>query len=200
MQSNDRPPIPPPSVRAGRPAARPAFRSTTIVAVRDEGHVALAGDGQVTFGETIVKAGARKIRRLHQGEILAGFAGSAADALALSGRLEEKLAEFKGNLARAAVELAREWRTDRALRRLEALLVVADARLTFLVSGTGDLIEPDDGIVAIGSGAAPALAAARALKAHSDLGAEAIARAALEIAASIDIYTNADIHVETLPA
>ena len=147
-----------------------------------------------------MKRGARKIRRLHEGQILAGFAGSAADAFALFGRFEDKLSEFRGNLPRAAIELARDWRTDRALRRLEALLLVADSRLTFLVSGTGDLIEPDDGVVSIGSGSVAAMAAARALVAHSTLGARDIALESLRIAASIDIYTNNNILVETLDA
>jgi ATP-dependent HslUV protease subunit HslV len=173
-------------------------RATTIVAVRDERHVAFAGDGQVTFGQSVMKAGARKIRPLLGGKVLTGFAGSAADAFALTGRFEEKLEEHRGNLSRAAVELAKEWRTDRALRRLDALLLVADARLTYLVSGTGDLIEPDDGIAAIGSGSPAALGAARALAAHSSLGAPEIARRAIEIAASTDIYTNDRVHVESL--
>ena len=160
----------------------------------------MAGDGQVTVGSSIMKHGAKKIRRLHEGKILAGFAGSAADAFALFGRFESKLSEFRGNLSRAAIELASDWRTDRALRRLEALLIVADGRLTFLVSGTGDLIEPDDGVVAIGSGSSPAMAAARALVAHSSLSASAIARESLLIASSIDIYTNDRIVVESLPA
>ena len=160
----------------------------------------MAGDGQVTVGSSIMKHGAKKIRRLHEGKILAGFAGSAADAFALFGRFENKLSEFRGNLSRAAIELASDWRTDRALRRLEALLIVADGRLTFLVSGTGDLIEPDDGVVAIGSGSSPAMAAARALVAHSSLSASEIARESLLIASSIDIYTNDRIVVESLPA
>lgn len=164
------------------------------------GQVALAGDGQVTVGSSVMKHGAKKIRRLHEGQVLAGFAGSAADAFALFGRFEDKLGEFRGNLSRAAIELARDWRTDRVLRRLEALLIVADARMTFLVSGTGDLIEPDDGVVAIGSGSAPAMAAARALLVHSSLGAAEIAKESLLIASSIDIYTNDIITLEILPS
>jgi ATP-dependent HslUV protease subunit HslV len=158
----------------------------------------MAGDGQVTVGQNVMKQGARKIRRMHEGRVLAGFAGSAADAFALFQRFEDKLGESRGNLSRAAVELAKDWRMDRALRRLEALLVVADAKVTYLVSGTGDLIEPDDGIVAIGSGSTAALAAARAMLQHSQLGARDIAEGALRIASSIDIYTNDHITVESL--
>lgn len=158
----------------------------------------MAGDGQVTLGATVVKSTARKIRRLYHDRILAGFAGSAADAFALFGRFEAKLDEHRGNLQRAAVELARDWRTDRLLRRLEAMLVVMDKDLTLLVSGTGDLIEPDDGIVAIGSGGPYALAAARALARHSTLDARAIAEQAMTIAADICIYTNATLTVEEL--
>jgi ATP-dependent HslUV protease subunit HslV len=168
------------------------------VAVRDSQGVAFAGDGQVTFGQSVMKAGARKIRTLRDGRVLTGFAGSAADAFALTERFEAKLQEYRGNLGRASVELAKDWRTDRALRRLEALLLVADAETTFLLSGTGDLIEPDDGIASIGSGSAAALGAARALVAHSDLDAPAIARSAIEIAASIDIYTNSEVVVESI--
>ena len=177
-----------------------AIRSTTVLCVRDRKEVALAGDGQVTVGQSVMKHGARKIRRLHGGEVLAGFAGSAADAFALFARFEDKLGEMRGNLSRAAIELARDWRSDRVLRRLEALLLVADSRMTFLVSGTGDLIEPDDGVVAIGSGSTAAMAAARALLLHSSLGASAIARESMLIAGSIDIYTNDRIVVEPLPA
>jgi ATP-dependent HslUV protease, peptidase subunit HslV len=174
------------------------FRATTVCCVRRGDGVAMAGDGQVTVGQSVMKHGARKIRRMHEGRVLAGFAGSAADAFALFQRFEDKLGESRGNLSRAAVDLAKDWRMDRALRRLEALLVVADAKLTFLVSGTGDLIEPDDGIVAIGSGSTAALAAARGLLRHSALGAREIAEESLRIAASIDIYTNDQITVETL--
>jgi len=176
----------------------PVFHGTTIVCVRHKDRVALAGDGQVTLNNTVMKHGARKIRRLHKDAVIAGFAGSAADGFALLTRFEAKLEEFQGNLDRAAVELVKEWRTDRALRRLEALLIVADARRTFLLSGTGDLIEPDDGLIAIGSGGSCALAAARALAAHSSLSAAEIAREALTIASRIDIYTNDTIVVEEL--
>jgi ATP-dependent HslUV protease, peptidase subunit HslV len=174
------------------------LHGTTILAVRHGGHTAVAGDGQVSFGETIVKRGARKIRRLHGGQVLAGFAGSAADSLALFARFESKLEEHRGGLERAAVELAREWRTDRMLRRLEAFLLVADRDATFLLSGSGDVIAPDDGLLAVGSGGAYALAAARALVAHSNLEAGDLAREALRIAASICVYTNDAILVETL--
>lgn len=176
----------------------PVIRGTTIVSVRHGGKVALAGDGQVTMNNMIMKQGARKIRRLHKDSVIAGFAGSAADAFALFTRFEAKLEEFRGNLDRAAVELVKDWRTDRALRRLEALLIAVDANRTFLLSGTGDLIEPDDGLLAIGSGAPAALAAARALAAHSDLSASAIARESLRIAAGIDVYTNDSVVVEEL--
>jgi len=158
----------------------------------------MASDGQVTFGATVMKQNARKIRRLHNEKILAGFAGSAADSFALFARFESKLDQYRGNLERSAVELARDWRTDRALRRLEAMLVVMDEKSTFLLSGTGDLIEPDDGIVAIGSGGPYALAAAKALVQHTTLDARAITQSAMEIAASICIYTNARITLEEL--
>src|SRR5262245_56061207 len=174
------------------------IRSTTVVSVRRDGKVALAGDGQVTLGEVVVKQGARKIRHLYNDQILAGFAGSTADAFALFSRFENKLEEFRGNLARSAVELAKEWRTDRALRHLQALLIVADKEKTFLLSGNGDLIEPDDGIAAIGSGGPFALAAARALIKHSNLSAREIASEAMSIAANICIYTNHSIVVEEL--
>jgi len=174
------------------------IRSTTIICVRKDGKVSMAGDGQVTMGETVVKQGARKIRRLYNNQILAGFAGSTADAFALFSRFESKLEEYRGNLARAAVELAKEWRTDRALRHLQALLVVADREKTFLLSGTGDLIEPDDGIVAIGSGGPFALSAARALVKHTTLPAREIAREAMLIAGDICIFTNQSIAVEEL--
>lgn len=174
------------------------FRSTTILAVRHHDRAVLAGDGQVTFGQTVVKEGARKIRRLYNNQILAGFAGSAADAFALFSRFESKLEQYRGNLGRAAVELAQDWRSDRILRRLEAMLIVLDKQATFLLSGTGDLIEPDDGIVAIGSGGPFALAAARALAENTDLDARTIAEKAMRIAAGICIYTNANIAVEEL--
>jgi ATP-dependent HslUV protease subunit HslV len=174
------------------------LHGTTILAVRVRDRVALAGDGQVTLGQTVVKQHARKIRRLYNDRILAGFAGSAADSFALFTRFEAKLDQYRGNLERSAVELAKEWRTDRILRRLEAMLVVMDANTTFLLSGTGDLIEPDDGIVAIGSGGPYALAAARALARTTDLDARAIAEQAMHIASEICIYTNANIAIEEL--
>lgn len=174
------------------------IRSTTILAVRKGGKLALAGDGQVTFDKTIMKHGARKVRRIAEGKVLAGFAGSAADGITLLEKFEGKLSEYKGNIVRAAVELAKDWRQDRALRRLEALLVVGDAEHLFVLSGTGDVIEPDEGVAAIGSGGPYAQAAALALLRHSALDAEAIARAALTVAASIDIYTNEDIIVEVV--
>lgn len=176
----------------------PVVHGTTVVAVRHQERVALAGDGQVTFNNVVMKRGARKIRRLFKDSVLVGFAGSAADAFALFTRLDARLEEFRGNLERAAVELVKDWRTDRALRRLEALLIAADARRTFLLSGTGDLIEPDDGLIAIGSGGPAALGAARALVAHSGLAAPDIAVEALKIASGIDIYTNDTIVVEEL--
>ncbi|HUG41460.1 MAG TPA: ATP-dependent protease subunit HslV [Longimicrobiales bacterium] len=171
------------------------FHATTIVAVRHGGRVALGGDGQVTLGDTIMKGSARKVRKLRDGKILAGFAGSVADAFTLFEKFEEKLERYPGNLPRAAVELAKDWRTDRYLRRLEALLAVADQEHLFLLSGDGNVIEPDDEIVAIGSGGAYALAAARALKEHADLPAVDIVRRALEIAGDICIYTNRNITV-----
>ena len=174
------------------------FHATTILAVRHQDRTCLAGDGQVTLGSTVVKHGARKIRRLYNDSILAGFAGSAADSFALFSRFESKLEQYRGNLERAAVELARDWRTDRALRRLEAMMIVADRTSVFLLSGTGDLIEPDDGIVAVGSGGPYATAAARALSRHSQLSARQIAEEAMAIAASICIYTNASLTIEEL--
>jgi ATP-dependent HslUV protease subunit HslV len=174
------------------------FHSTTILAVRHRDSAVLAGDGQVTFGQTVVKHHAKKIRRLYNDRILAGFAGSAADSFALFSRFEAKLEQYRGNLERSAVELAKDWRTDRILRRLEAMLIVLDKSSTFLLSGNGDLIEPDDGIVAIGSGGPYALAAAKALAANTDLDARAIAEKAMAIAGDICIYTNAQIAVEEL--
>ena len=175
------------------------IRSTTILAVRRGDSVAMAGDGQVTMGDTVVKHRARKVRRLHEGRVLAGFAGGAADAFALLERFEGKLKEHGGDIARAAVDLAREWRTERALRRLESLLAVADTVRSLLISGSGDVIEPDDGIIGIGSGGAYAVAAARALLAHTTLSAEQIAREGLSIAGSLCIHTNLEIWTETLP-
>ena len=174
------------------------FHATTVLCVRHRGEVAMAGDGQVTIGATIVKAGARKVRKLYQDRVLAGFAGAAADAFTLFARFEAKLEEHRGNLARSAVELAKDWRADRVLRRLEALLAVADREHAFIVSGTGDLIEPDDGLAAIGSGGPCALAAARALARRTELSARDIAEEALRIAAEIDIYTNDRIVIEEL--
>ena len=174
-------------------------RSTTILTVRHAGVVAMGGDGQVTVGSSIMKADASKIRRLADGKVITGFAGSAADAFALLERFEAKLKDYPANIPRAATELAKEWRTDRVLRRLEALLAVVDARHTLLVSGTGDVIQPTDGVLGIGSGGDYAVAAARALVAHSaDLGAVRIVHTALEIAAGIDVYTNTNIQVEEL--
>jgi ATP-dependent HslUV protease subunit HslV len=174
------------------------IHSTTVVAVRHRGQVAVAGDGQVSIGQTIVKAGARKVRKLYHDRVVAGFAGTAADAFTLFARFEAKLEEHRGNLARGAVELAKDWRTDRVLRRLEALLAVADREHSFIVSGTGDVIEPDDGLIGIGSGGAYALAAARALVTHSDLDAKAIATEAMRVAASICVFTNDHLTVEVL--
>jgi ATP-dependent HslUV protease subunit HslV len=174
------------------------IQATTILCVRRGRHVALGGDGQVTFGNTVLKNKARKVRTLHEGSILAGFAGGAADAFTLFERFEKKIEEYHGDLARAAVELAREWRSDRALRRLEAMLLVADRKQTLLVSGNGDVIEPDDGVAAIGSGGGFAEAAARALHEHTAAAPGEIVRQALVIAARICIYTNTQITVEEL--
>ncbi|NLW56214.1 MAG: ATP-dependent protease subunit HslV [Firmicutes bacterium] len=174
------------------------FKATTILAVHSGNGVAMAGDGQVTMGSTVVKHGAKKIRRLYHNRVLAGFAGSVADAFTLFSLFEAKLEEFGGQLLRSAVELAREWRTDRRLRQLEALLLVADCHNLLIVSGSGEVIEPDDGIAAIGSGGPYALAAARALKNHSALPVSEIAREAMKIAAQICIYTNAQITLEEL--
>jgi len=171
---------------------------TTVLCVRRGAQVVFAGDGQVCIGETIVKHGAKKIRRLYNDRVLAGFAGATADALSLFARFEAKLQEYHGNLSRAAVELAKEWRTDRALRHLDALLLVADEKNTFLLSGAGDIIEPDDGICAIGSGGAYALAAARALAKHTKLSAREIAQEAMTIAASICVFTNTNFIFEEL--
>jgi ATP-dependent HslUV protease subunit HslV len=177
---------------------KPELRATTVLAVRKGGKVALGGDGQVTLGDTVMKATAQKVRTLKDGKILAGFAGAVADAFSLFEKLEEKLERYPGNLTRACVELAKDWRTDRYLRRLNALLIVADKDRLFLVSGDGDVIEPDDEIVAIGSGGSYALAAARALKSHSELSAREIVIQALEIAGDICIYTNKQISVVEL--
>lgn len=176
----------------------PEFRGTTILCVRRDNRLAMGGDGQVTMGESVVKARAKKIRRLANDKVVAGFAGSTADALSLFGRFEQKIEEYHGNLHRAVVELAKEWRTDRALRHLEALLIVADQKSTFLVSGTGDVIEPDDGIVAIGSGGPYALAAARALAKHTDLDAKEIVKEAMLLSSQICIFSNDQIVIEEL--
>ncbi len=176
------------------------IRSTTILSVRRRGYVVMAGDGQVSLGQTIMKGSARKVRQMNDGRAIAGFAGSAADGLALFEKLDGKLREYGGNLRRAAVEMAKDWRTDRVLRRLEAMLIVADLTQTYLLSGTGDVIEPDDGVVSIGSGGPFALAAARALVNHSDLDALDVAKAAMGIAADICVYTNHNLTIETLGA
>ena len=174
------------------------MRSTTVLLVRKDGHVALAGDGQVTMGETIMKGNARKVRRLYNDTIIAGFAGATADAFSLLTRFEGKLEQYHGNLERASIELSKEWRTDKLLRHLEALLVVADNKSSFLLSGNGDVIAPDDGVIAIGSGGSYALAAARALMKHTQLSARDIAVDALQIAGEICIYSNQNIIVEEL--
>lgn len=172
------------------------FHATTIIAVRREGQVAIAGDGQVSMGNTIMKQTARKLRLMNEGKVVAGFAGSTADAFTLFEKFEAKVSEFRGNITRAAVELAKDWRTDRVLRRLEAL-IVADREKTFVISGNGDVIEPDDNIAAIGSGG-PALAAARAMVAHSKLSAREIAEGSIKIASDICVFTNGQIVVEEL--
>ena len=177
---------------------RQRVRSTTVLAVRRDGKTAIAADGQVTLGDTVVKQGAKKLRRLADGKVVAGFAGTTADAQALFTKFEAKLQEFRGNLERAAVELAKDWRMDRALRRLDALLVVADREHVLLLSGNGDLIEPDDGLLAIGSGGPYALAAARALVSQTSLSAAEIAQEAMQIAAGICVYTNDHILLEEL--
>jgi ATP-dependent HslUV protease subunit HslV len=174
------------------------WRQTTILMVRRAGRVAVAGDGQVSLGEMVMKHRARKVRKIHHGEIIVGFAGSTADALTLFERFESKLEQHRGNLTRAVVELAKDWRTDKILRRLEALLLTVDANAAFLVSGTGDVIEPDEGVMAIGSGAPYALAAARALMAHTDLSPARICQEAMEIAGSLCVYTNREIVIEEL--
>ncbi len=175
-----------------------SIRSTTVLLVRKNERVALAGDGQVTLGETVMKSSARKVRRLYNDRILAGFAGATADAFSLLTRFESKLEQYHGNLERAAIELSKEWRTDKILRHLEALLVVADSKSSFLLSGNGDVIAPDDGVLAIGSGGSYALAAARALLKHTDLSAAEIAQEALRISGEICIYSNQNIVVEEL--
>ncbi|MDH4217713.1 MAG: ATP-dependent protease subunit HslV [Candidatus Aminicenantes bacterium] len=174
------------------------MKATTIICVRHKGKVAIAGDGQVTIGQTVLKKKASKIRTLFKGNVLAGFSGATSDAFALFARFETKIGEYHGNISRAAIELAKDWRLDRALRRLEALLIVADKDHSFLISGTGDVLEPDDGILAIGSGGAYALAVARALIKHTDMSAEEVAMEAMKISADICIYTNDQIITEVL--
>ncbi|MFQ5656107.1 MAG: ATP-dependent protease subunit HslV [Candidatus Methylomirabilales bacterium] len=174
------------------------MRATTILSVRHKGRVGVAGDGQVSFGETVMKRTARKVRRMYKNQVIAGFAGAAADAFALFTKLEGKLEEYRGNLPRAAVELAKDWRTDRVLRRLEALLAVVDQEHSFIISGTGDVIEPDDGIIGIGSGGPYAAAAARALVKFSDLDLKAILQESMQIAAELSVFSNDQITIEEL--
>ncbi|MDD8020452.1 MAG: ATP-dependent protease subunit HslV [Acidobacteriota bacterium] len=174
------------------------IRSTTVICIRHNGQVVMAGDGQVTMGQTVLKSTAQKVRRLYKGQVLAGFAGATSDAFALFARFETKLEEYRGNLSRAAIELAKDWRLDKSLRQLDALLIVADASNTFLISGTGDVVEPDDGIIAVGSGGPYALAAARALIRQGNMAAREIALEALNIASEICIYTNNNFTVEEL--
>lgn len=176
----------------------PKIRSTTVILIQRDGQVAMAGDGQVTLGDTVIKGNARKVRRLLNGDILAGFAGATADAFALLSRFETKLGEFQGQLERAAIELSKDWRTDRYLRHLEALLIVADKKHAFLLSGKGDVISSDEGMLSVGSGSMYALAAARALVKHTNMPAREIAEESLRIAGEICIYTNSDITVEEL--
>jgi len=174
------------------------MRSTTVICVRRDDKVVMAGDGQVTLGDTVMKSSAKKIRKIYKARVIVGFAGASADAMALLDRFEAKLEEFKGNLSRAAVELSRDWRTDKILRRLEALIVVADNETTYLISGTGDLFRPDEGLIAVGSGGAYALAAAKGLINNTKLDAREIAEKAMEIASEICIYTNSNITIEEL--
>ena len=174
------------------------FKGTTIVSVRKGGRVVVAGDGQVSMGQTVMKHTARKVRRIHEGQVIVGFAGSTADAMTLYEKLEAKLGEYSGNLTRAAVELAKDWRGDKYLRRLEALMIAADESVTLLISGTGDVLSPDEGVIAIGSGGSFALSAARALTRHSDLNATDIAKRSLGIAAEICVYTNNHLTIEEL--
>jgi ATP-dependent HslUV protease subunit HslV len=182
-----------------KPDPQNKIRSTTILSVRRDDHVVVAGDGQVSLGQTVVKGGAKKVRRLgDQGQAIAGFAGSAADGMALFEKLDGKLREQRGNLRRAAVELAKDWRSDRVLRRLEAMIIVADKDGTYMLSGAGDVIEPDDGICAIGSGGPFALSAARALLRHTELSARAIAEAAMKVAGEVCVYTNDNLTIEEL--
>ena len=177
---------------------RPVIHATTILAVKRGGHVCIAGDGQVSVGPTVMKHGAQKVRRLHRDQVVAGFAGASADAFTLFERFEQKLEEFRGQLRRSAVELAKDWRSDRILRRLEAMLAIADASASLVITGNGDVLEPEHGIVAIGSGGAYAQAAARALLEHSTLPAAEIVRNSLSIAGELCIYTNQNLVIETL--
>ena len=179
-------------------AAHPQIRSTTVLCVRRNGKVTMAGDGQVTMGSEVMKSSARKVRLLHDGKVLAGFAGSTADAISLFTRFEEKLQAYSANLSRAAVELSKDWRMDKTIRHLEALLLVADTNATLLLSGTGDVIEPDDNVAAVGSGGSYAVAAASALLQHTELGAREVAEAAMKVASDICIYTNSNIAFEEL--
>lgn len=174
------------------------FHGTTIVCVKKNNQVAMAGDGQVTLGQTAIKHSARKVRKIYGDKVMVGFAGATADAMTLFDKFEAKLEEYRGNLSRASVELARDWRTDRILRRLEALLAVADSESMFLISGSGDVLEPDDNVIAIGSGGSFAQAAAKALSKHSDLSAEEVVKEAMHIAAEICVYTNDNIRIEVL--
>ncbi|PIQ99203.1 MAG: HslU--HslV peptidase proteolytic subunit [Nitrospinae bacterium CG11_big_fil_rev_8_21_14_0_20_45_15] len=174
------------------------FHATTILAVRRNGHVALGGDGQVTLGNTVMKHTANKVRRMYNNKVIGGFAGSTADAFSLFGRFEEKLEKFQGNLARSAVELAKDWRTDKMLRRLEAMLIVVDKESSFLISGTGDVIEPEDGTLAIGSGGMYAVSAAKALLRNTEMSAKEIVKEAMDITQTICIYTNSNITIEEL--
>ena len=180
------------------PASAVHWHGTTIISVRKNGRVVIAGDGQVSMGQTVVKSNARKVRRLADGKVLVGFAGATADAFTLFERLEAKLEQYPAQLTRACVELAKDWRTDRYLRRLEALIAAADANVSLILSGTGDVLEPEDGLIGIGSGGQYALAAARALLDRDDMGAEAVARRALDIAAGICVYTNRQVTLEAL--
>ena len=186
------------SVKRSVPREEPRIRSTTILSVRRNGQVAVAGDGQVTFDKIVMKASARKVRRLYNDKIIAGFAGSTADAFTLFSRFEAKLEQYHGQLQRSAVELGKEWRTDKFLRHLEALLIVADENTSLILSGSGDVIEPDDGVVAIGSGGPYAIAAARSLLRHTELSAKEIVLEAMKIASEICIYTNFDLIIEEL--
>lgn len=180
------------------PVERGKVRSTTILCVRRENRVAIASDGQVTVGSTIMKSNARKLRRIYHDRVLAGFAGATADALTLFEKFEQRVEEYRGNLARAAVEMAKDWRTDRVLRRLEALMAVADKKASFIITGTGDVVEPEDGVIAIGSGGGYALAAARALIANTDLDVREIVTESMKTASGIDIYTNDALQIEEL--